>query len=167
MRSPHQILVKKVEDLSNKISGDIIGKMSSIEILITFCIADHFQKVPGEKFELLISLLDKVPFFRKLSALKFIIEKYYQGFFKKYPTLIKDIEELQKIRNMIAHSIPEPNSDEFSTPLSKIEYRKLGNIGIVNMEVKTYTLGEHNSNILKLKKTSASLKILMSLMIVE
>lgn len=146
--------------LSYKFIGDILGRMSIIDMSMSLIISNHLT---NNKTNKCMFLLNKVNFPPKVELFKSILIE--NGFLNKpdYPKIIEDITKMNALRNLFAHSL-------IRTPTVK-DYSKLKHFTLQhfkkleeNSEVFTtekYLIDSHDETINKFQNILNELNKMM------
>jgi hypothetical protein len=95
----------KAMEITFKIRGHVINQVINLEVVITEFIAIHFcsDQAKQESFEKLFLWHNGMGLTRKKEILKFIVDNYEPDIIKGHPDTFKDLDEIIKCRNVLAH----------------------------------------------------------------
>ncbi len=86
----------------SRIKGDVIGKVSQIELMMSYIMANY---ISSKDINRLMFLFNKVSTRHKMPVFHEIITSHLRLKQHTYKDLRKDIETLQERRNILAHSM--------------------------------------------------------------
>src|SRR5688572_16088854 len=109
-----------------KISGEILRFMTSIEMAMAIVIAKHFCSDENRVIDLTSIINDKIRSFEIKKQLVFtIIKKHHSAFEKKHPQLMSNINDMQKVRNKLAHAQMRVPNDLIDKTQKILEYLEI------------------------------------------
>jgi hypothetical protein len=90
---------------SNLIRGKVIGKAIYLEKTIDLWLSEYFCHNKGRAEDLFYLILchDRLGFEAKRQVFCYVVEHKCNDFFRKYPTLNKDLSYIIEQRNILAH----------------------------------------------------------------
>lgn len=108
---------KQLDDLltlSSTIKGSLLEMAIWMEKIIEDIITIHFCQDEKRRTQFYSLIMNEIhiPFLKKIITLKKLLKIYYPEIYKKYPTLVEDLQNVRNLRNNLVHSTLD-NSDEF------------------------------------------------------
>jgi hypothetical protein len=100
-------ILPKYREQAFKTIGEIIASVSALERIMDSFIAEHFCKEKDSKKELcnLILSTNRITYESKREVLHHILNKHFPSFIKSHPTVLKDMQDIGELRNVMAHGL--------------------------------------------------------------
>jgi hypothetical protein len=97
--------ISKIFELDYSIRGSYLVQAITIESLITDIISQYFCQNNKRRGLFFGSVMNRITFSDKIRILNQILEHHYPQSYKKYDKLKKQLETVNKLRNLLAHSL--------------------------------------------------------------
>lgn len=139
-----------------RMKGEIIHYVSLNEYQMNFILADYLNS-DEDKILFGMAIMNKLNFNNRIDIFKHFLNKKNNDFRTKYPDLLKNINEMQTIRNKFAHSMNQvPHKENFNID-DEFFILKTDKFDATDFARTTYNSTQHKFNLAILKKTLVEL----------
>ncbi len=140
MIKKHDITPKDIKDLSKKqkkgllglyekinrdIRGSILELSVTLEQMTTICISSFFVKNTPDQWLFTQTIFNEseISFSNKIRILEKIVHLRFQKFEKKHSNLFKKLNRIRKLRNRLAHTMPDLTAERRIEDVQRFKIR--------------------------------------------
>jgi hypothetical protein len=133
-----------------QMKGEVIDNMAMLEHLISFLLADYMSK---KNLMFGMAVLNKLNFNAKIEMFKFLLEQKNVDLKTRHPKLLKEINDMQILRNKFAHSTIKIDHKEVFDANDSFYMMDSYKFDSKPLQRTTYNVIEHSKNLMKVHLT--------------